>query len=66
VTGYAHRVDELLNREVPGNLDLRYYTASDIYWEIVRPREDLFAGCRERDLRAAVQRWVEEEMEEDR
>lgn len=55
-------VTETLNEAVRGHYDLDYYTPDDLYWEVMRPAAEQFLpGRTEKEVRAAVKRWYEEE-----
>lgn len=56
-------VRETLDRAIPGHYDLDDYTPDDLYWEVMRPvAEQFLPGRTEKEVRAAVKRWYEEEI----
>lgn len=60
MTGLQAQVNRLLDEdwERHGRYDLDYFSPDDLYWEVLRHREDVFSGCAERDLRAAAAFWL--------
>lgn len=62
MTGLQAKVNCLLDEDWNrnGRDDLNHFSPDDLYWEILRLREDVFAGFAERDIRAAAALWYEE------
>lgn len=61
--GFNHvAVNDILDRHVRGTYDLAWYTASDLYWEQIHPRDHLLPpGLTQRGVIAEVQRWMDRE-----
>lgn len=57
---HIQRLGEILDREVLGQYDLRWYVAEDLVRQVVLPDHEFeFSGLAERDLVVATQAWMD-------